>query len=151
VAGAAADCGRSELPAARDAGVLASEIASARGVSRGNVSALVSALMRKKLVRQVDDPADRRRKELQITARGKAALERIEPLRREVNTALFHGIDANELASTLKVLQRCLTTIRGSVGALPSELDSSESTEESLTLQVGRGAAVSASVNRRVT
>jgi DNA-binding MarR family transcriptional regulator len=102
----------------RGAGVLASEIASSRGVSRANVSALVSALIRRKLVRQVEDTADRRRKELRITARGKAVLEEIEPVRRRVNSALFRDLDPQEMAATLHFLRKVLATIRRSAGSL---------------------------------
>ena len=89
-------------------GVLASSIAEARGVSRANISALVSVLLRKKLVRQVEDPGDRRRKFLTIAAKGKQALEHIQPLRREVNAELFADFTEDEKRAALLFLQRCL-------------------------------------------
>ena len=47
-------------------GVLASDIAQARGVSRANISTVVTVLLRKQFVRQIEDPIDRRRKFLSI-------------------------------------------------------------------------------------
>ena len=96
---------------ASTAGVLASDIANARGVSRPNISALVAVLLRKGLVQQHDDPVDRRRKYLSITAGGLQALEQIEPVRRDVNTSLFTDFSADELEAALQFLQRVLTRL----------------------------------------
>jgi len=91
--------------------VLSSEIANARGVSRPNVSALVAVLLRKGLVQQHDDPVDRRRKYLSISARGLSALEQIEPLRREVNTDLFAEFSTEEMEVASRFLQRLLVKL----------------------------------------
>jgi len=97
-----------EPPRATAAGILASEIANARGVSRANISALLAVLLRKRLVRQIEDPDDRRRKSLRITAKGLQALERIEPVRRRVNVDLFAEFSADEMEVVHQFLQRCL-------------------------------------------
>lgn len=89
-------------------GILASSIANARGVSRANISTLVAVLLRKKLVRQIEDPNDRRRKFLSITTRGKKALEQIEPVRRRFNAALFAEFSNGELGTVHEFLTRCL-------------------------------------------
>ena len=91
--------------------VFASEIAQARGVSRPNISALVAVLLRKGLVRQHDDPVDRRRKYLSITNKGLRALEQIEPVRRQVNTTLFVDFSADEMEVAGQFLQRLLTRL----------------------------------------
>jgi len=93
---------------ASTAGVLASEIANARGVSRPNISALVAVLLRKHMVEQLEDPNDRRRKTLRITDKGLQALEQIEPVRRRVNAALFADFPADELEMVHSFLQRWL-------------------------------------------
>ncbi len=93
---------------ATTAGVLASEIADARGVSRPNISALVAVLLRKRFVDQQEDPNDRRRKTLGITAKGLRALEQIEPARRRVNAALFADFTEIELEAMHSFLQRWL-------------------------------------------
>lgn len=96
---------------AATAGVLASEIAASRGVSRSNISALIASLLRKRLVRQVEDPRDRRRKFLKITADGKKVLKQIEPTRRSVNTALFADFSKEELKVVHQLLQRLLENL----------------------------------------
>jgi len=88
--------------------VLASEIATARGVSRSNISALLATLLRKRLVRQLDDPNDRRRKRLSITSKGEKALKQIEPLRHRFNSDLFADFNAGEIQLVQQFLRRCL-------------------------------------------
>jgi DNA-binding MarR family transcriptional regulator len=92
-------------------GVLASEIANARGVSRPNISALISVLLRKGLVRHIEDPEDRRRKYLSVTDEGLRALERIEPMRRSVNSSLFAECSDDEMKTVLGFLQRNLVKL----------------------------------------
>jgi len=110
----AGDPSFSAVAGARGAGgeVTASDVARIRGVSRASVSALVSALVRKGLLRQSDGARDRRRKVLAITARGRAALERLEPERRRANRALFENFSRAELARQLTALSGCLGKLR---------------------------------------
>ena len=89
-------------------GILASEIATSRGVSRANISAMIASLLRKQLVRQVEDPKDRRRKFLKLTAKGEKLMARIEPKRRSNNAELFEGFSTDELQVLHGNLQRCL-------------------------------------------
>ena len=90
------------------AGVTASAIARTRGVSKAHVSALVSTLLKKGMLVQVEEPRDRRLKRLRLTAKGGAALAKIEPNRRQANRALFADLTRQELASTLAILRSCL-------------------------------------------
>lgn len=94
--------------AARQDGVLASEIASVRGVSRANVSALVAGLLRKRYVRQVDHPGDRRRRGLVATESGLRALASVEAARRRANRALLAGLDRCQRRQLLAALRSCL-------------------------------------------
>lgn len=89
-------------------GVLASEIASARGVSRANVSTLVGTLLRRGLIRQSDHPQDRRRKLLTLTDGGRNIVERLEPLRRGANQKLFAGIEPAMKKKMLSQLRQLL-------------------------------------------
>ncbi len=89
-------------------GVLASEIATARGVSRANVSTLVTPLLRRKLVRQTDDPQDRRRKRLTLAPAGHRIIERLEPLRRGANQKLFVALEPAAKKDLLRHLGHCL-------------------------------------------
>ncbi len=96
------------LPQGTGTGVLASDIATARGVSRANISSVVTTLLHKRLVLQAEDPNDRRRKFLTITNKGMQALAKIEPLRGDVNNKLFDDFTKEEMAVALQFLQRCL-------------------------------------------
>lgn len=97
--------GRASLPTS---GVMGSEIADARGVSRANVSALVKQLLAKGLVRQEQDADDRRRKRLFVTATGRAALRRLEAARRRANRALLADLTAQERDALLRALRASL-------------------------------------------
>lgn len=88
--------------------VLASEIAEDRGVSRANISVLVSSLVKAGLVRQSDDPQDRRRKRLQITAKGRGAVDRIQAARQEANENLVEGLGNASQQRLLRTLNRIL-------------------------------------------
>lgn len=97
--------GRPSLPAH---GVMGSEIAEARGVSRANVSALVAQLQVKGLVRQTPVDGDRRRKRLFITAKGRAALAQLEAARRRANRALVVDLAPHDRKTLLQALRACL-------------------------------------------
>lgn len=92
--------------------VLASALASARGVSRPSVSSLVTPLVQKGLIAQGEDPADRRQKTLRLTRAGRETLDRIEPRRRRANALLLGEFSERELTDALQVLSRCLTALR---------------------------------------
>ncbi|MBX7185866.1 MAG: MarR family winged helix-turn-helix transcriptional regulator [Vicinamibacteria bacterium] len=100
-------------------GVLASEIAEARGVSRANVSTLVAQLLGKGLVRQDAEAGDRRRKGLSITAKGRAALARLDASRRHANRVLLAELDTKGRAALLRSLRACLRCAAASVAAAP--------------------------------
>ena len=111
--------------------VLASSIASARGVSRSSVSSLVTSLIHKGLLAQDEDPSDRRQKSLRVTAVGLDVLERIEPRRRRANDLLLSGFDQAELTCALDVLTRCLGALRAAHSATAgAERDQRASPEE---------------------
>jgi DNA-binding MarR family transcriptional regulator len=92
-------------------GVLASGIAEARGVSRANISSLLRGLLSRGLVGQIEDPSDRRRRRLVVTATGRAALAAIEPGRRFANRSLLRGMSPAEREAFLGHLRNCLETI----------------------------------------
>ena len=91
--------------------VLASNIATARGVSRPTISALVSSLVEKGLVSQAEDPGDRRQKALRATPAGLAILDRIEPARHRANQELLADFKPAEISAALHLLQSCLGTL----------------------------------------
>ncbi len=100
--------GRSSLP---PQGVMASEIADARGVSRASISALVAQLLAKGLVRHEATTGDRRRKHLFITTEGRAALRRLEAARRRANRTLLAGVAPAARAGLLDGLRSCLAQV----------------------------------------
>ncbi len=91
--------------------MLASNIATARGVSRPTISALVSSLVQKGLVSQAEDPGDRRQKALQATPAGLAVLDRIEPARRRANKELLADFEPARSRSALRILRSCLDSL----------------------------------------
>ncbi len=88
--------------------VLASDIARVRGVSRATISAVISALKKRGLIREDADPADRRRRYLALTRAGADAIEAIEPDRRAANQRLLRGLDQADRKRMLDYLERCL-------------------------------------------
>jgi len=112
-------------PTRNGQGVMASEIARARGVSRANVSILVAQLLRMGLVSQAEQPDDRRRKHLAITSAGRSALADIESARHEANRNLFAGLTPTERRQLLRSLRACLERLwlvdrSGGVGRAPA-------------------------------
>lgn len=98
-------------PAEAGTAVLASTIATARGVSRPTISALVSSLLQKGLVSQAEEPGDRRQKALRATPEGLEVLARIEPARRRANETLLAGFDPAEISLALRILRSCLDSL----------------------------------------
>jgi DNA-binding MarR family transcriptional regulator len=112
-------------PARSGAGVMASDIARARGVSRANVSILVAQLLRKGLVSQTEQAEDRRRKHLTVTDAGRRALSDIESARREANRNLFASLTPTARRQLLHSLRACLERLwlvdrSGGVGRAPA-------------------------------
>jgi DNA-binding MarR family transcriptional regulator len=102
---------RPGAPAEAGTAVLASTIATARGVSRPTISALVGSLVQKGLVSQAEEPGDRRQKALRATPGGLAALARIEPVRRRANQALLADFEPSEISLVLSILRSCLDVL----------------------------------------
>jgi len=100
-------------------GVLGSEIAEARGVSRASVSTLVAQLLAKGLIRQQEEALDRRRKGLSVTAKGRASLARLDASRRRANRILLAELGARERAILLRSLRACLRCAAASVAGAP--------------------------------
>ncbi len=98
-------------PARRPAGILPSEIASARGVSRATVSAVVAQLTQRGLIEQVADDADLRRRRLVPTAAGQRVLAELAPVRRAANRRLFARLGAAERAELLRLLRGALASL----------------------------------------
>lgn len=89
-------------------GLLASEIAAARRVSRATISAVVSTLRSRGLVQQVEEAYDRRRRRLVPTEEGLRLLALVDPERRVANRRLFESLSTEERRELLRMLTRCV-------------------------------------------
>jgi DNA-binding MarR family transcriptional regulator len=92
-------------------GVLPSEIATRRGVSRATVSAVLAQLERQGLIRRADDEEDGRRWRLRLTAAGRRALSIVEPERRRANRRLLSALSDVERVALLGYLRSCLVEL----------------------------------------
>lgn len=128
-------------------GVLASQIALARGVSRASVSTLVAQLLAKGLIRQQAETSDRRRKGLSVTAKGRASLARLDASRRRANRTLLGELGVRERAVLLRALRACLRCAAASVAVAPSSKGSVRQTRRPIPRRVEPGHAVSTSVS----
>jgi DNA-binding MarR family transcriptional regulator len=88
------------------AGISLCELAQRQRVDAPTASRIVAALVRRGLVRTCGDPGDRRRRCLQLTAKGTALAERIHPIAGEVRQAVCDGFSAEELDSLRGLLRR---------------------------------------------
>jgi DNA-binding MarR family transcriptional regulator len=95
---------------------LASELADAFNVSRPNITNLVNALIEKELVVQSVEDADRRRKYLRLTNKGRAILETIEPYRHKANQRLLSHLTDKERTQFLTFLESSLDTLTQDFG-----------------------------------
>lgn len=100
-------CYMDENPLSEE-GILASQIAEALGVSRPNITNLISSLIRKDLVIQIEDTKDKRRKRLKLTEKGEQVLQQIEPYRKQSSGSIFSEFDQETLTQMSENLQKIL-------------------------------------------
>jgi DNA-binding MarR family transcriptional regulator len=107
---------------ARDAQrmMLASEIARQRALSKPTISAVVSELKRRGLIREQPDASDRRRRRLLITPQGARALASLEPIRRAANRRLLEALSSAERRRLLHYLEQCMTVLWQGAAGKPS-------------------------------
>lgn len=67
---------------------------------------VVQRLIAKDLVRSEDDPSDRRRSLLSLTARGQEMAERLIPLGRRITTETLQPLSKSEKATFLRLLAK---------------------------------------------
>lgn len=73
-------------------------------IERASMSGIAATLLRKGLVEQVADQADQRQKRLQLTAAGMKLWGELPDL-SFIREVAFDGINAADIAATIKVLQ----------------------------------------------
>lgn len=87
--------------------MMASELAEAFNVSRPNITNLLSGLLKKGLIAQVEDDVDRRKKRLKLSKSGIKLLEGLEPGRKRFNENFLEVLNKEERMNFLNYLKSC--------------------------------------------
>ncbi|MDQ0573503.1 DNA-binding MarR family transcriptional regulator [Variovorax paradoxus] len=93
-------------------GLTATQIAELTGLDKMAVSRALAGLKRHKRMQRHDDPTDRRRSRLYLTAAGKALHETVGALGRQREAALFEGIEPGELARLDATLDKLIAAVQ---------------------------------------
>ena len=93
-------------------GLHATQIADLTGLDKMAVSRALAGLGRHGRVQRHDDPADRRRGRLYLTAAGKALHETVGALGRQREAVLFQGVNAGELARLDATLDKLIAAVQ---------------------------------------
>jgi DNA-binding MarR family transcriptional regulator len=81
-------------------------IADALGYDRSHLVGVLDDLEARALIERRRDPADRRRHLVSLTPEGKAAVERLRSIARQVDDAFFEPLDADERRQLTELLTR---------------------------------------------
>lgn len=92
--------------------LMAKELAVALNVSRANVTNLLNILLKKKLVTQVEDSFDKRRKRLSLTDAGVRMVGQIEKVRNEYNKRLLSKFSKADKETMIKFMNTCLMSMQ---------------------------------------
>jgi DNA-binding MarR family transcriptional regulator len=93
-------------------GVNGTQIADFTGLDKMAVSRALAGLKRHRRVQRHDDPTDRRRGRLYLTAAGKALHETVGALGRQREAVLFRGVNADELAGLDATLDKLIAAVQ---------------------------------------
>jgi len=74
-------------------------------VAKSRVTAIVNGLIRKELVRQIDDPHDARIKLISVTPAGKEKCQEIAAFQRELHRQILLHLDADERKGVFTYLE----------------------------------------------
>jgi DNA-binding MarR family transcriptional regulator len=96
--------------------IFASDLAEALNVSRPNITSLVTTLTEKKLIEQIMDKSDRRKKFLTLTIEGRRILEAIEPYRHRANERFLTQLSMGQRAQFLSFLRSSAETLQADFG-----------------------------------
>ena len=87
---------------------MAKELAEAMNVSRANITNMLNVLIRKKLVVQISDKEDKRRKRLSLTPQGILLVEKLEKLRYTYNNKMLSQFTLEEKRHFIRFVDVCL-------------------------------------------
>jgi len=94
-----------------DKPMMASELADSLGVTRANITNLLSVLMDKKLIKQIEDKEDRRIKRLMLTPKAEKLIGEMSPERKKSNELHLKGFTQEEKEQFLSLLQKITQNI----------------------------------------
>ena len=100
----------------QDKPMLAKELATAMDVSRANITNLLNLLLRKKLISQIADVHDKRRKRLTLTKKGKIIVIKLETERYKRNQRLFENYSKIEKEEFINFIKNSLAVIKDDLG-----------------------------------
>jgi len=100
----------------QDKPMLAKELATAMDVSRANITNLLNLLLRKKLISQIADVHDKRRKRLTLTKKGKIIVIKLETERYKRNQRLFENYSKIEKEEFINFIKNSLAVIKYDLG-----------------------------------
>src|SRR5262245_12034834 len=98
----------------REEGMMQAEMAESLEVQPISLARLLDRLCDQKLVERRPHPRDRRANRLYLTAKGRAILERLVPLGRQISGNVLASFDEAEAAALLKQLLRIKSNLRKS-------------------------------------
>jgi DNA-binding MarR family transcriptional regulator len=88
--------------------LMAMELAEAMNVSRANITNMLNVLIRKKLVVQISDTDDKRRKRISLTPQGIMMVEKLEKLRYNYNKKMLSAFTTEEKKQFIRFVDVCL-------------------------------------------
>jgi MarR family transcriptional regulator for hemolysin len=91
-------------------GAIQQELGSAMGIDRSTMVLLVDELEGKRLAKRRPHPADRRAREVAITAKGQQLLEQGRQMARQVEDEVLRGLTSGERRQLLKLLRHAVST-----------------------------------------
>lgn len=92
--------------------LMASELADSLGVTRANITNLLTTLIEKDLIQQIEDKEDRRKKRLMLTSKGERLIKRMQPERVSSNAEMLEGLSDSEKENFLLCIQRVTENIQ---------------------------------------
>ena len=92
--------------------LMASELAESLGVTRANITNLLTILMEKGFIRQIEDKLDRRKKRLVLTPKGEKLIKTMQPDRIISNAKMLKGLTKSEKEQFLGFIQKCTENIQ---------------------------------------
>ena len=87
---------------------LSAKLVAAAGYKLAFITAVVGRLLGRGLIHKQVDPRDRRRVTLTVSAKGRAALERLAPLQRQVNDVEFSCLSRQEFELLTGLIDRLI-------------------------------------------